>query len=92
MYKNEFPSREELARMVLELSDEALAYVRLPILGAYYYTDVRDHDRVTDEDVERYSLIGAVAHDSLNLVQLTCMMNYAFYRDELKKKNLQGMR
>lgn len=55
-------SREKLAEMLLELSDDALEYVWRPINYAYYMTDDRGPDRLTAEDSLRFSLIGEAAH------------------------------
>lgn len=63
------PSRAELARMLSELSTaDALEYVWRPIVYAYYLTDCRDPDRLSDDDFMRAGLIGAAAHGSPDLV------------------------
>lgn len=61
-------TRITLTKMLLALSDEALEYVWRPVVYAYYYTDQRDPDRLTDDDVKRLSLIGVAAHSGEELV------------------------
>ena len=61
-------ARTTLTKMLLALSDEALEYVWRPIVYAYYYTDQRDPDRLTDDDVKRLSLIGVATHSGEKLV------------------------
>ncbi len=68
---NQFdPSRAriELLRMLSELSAEALEYVWRPIVYAYFLTDDNNPDALSDEDAERFSLIGAAAHGSPEFV------------------------
>ncbi len=62
-------SRDDLARMLSELSEEALRYVERPILGAYYYTDGRDPDQLSDDDSNRFQLIGAALHEDEETIQ-----------------------
>ncbi len=69
---NQFdPSRARVAlmRMLSELSVDALEYVLRPIIYAYYWTDDRNQDWLTDDDLNRVSLISAAAHDSPDLVR-----------------------
>lgn len=61
-------ARTTLTKMLLALSDEALEYVWRPIVYAYYYTDQRDPDRLTDDDSKRLGLIGAVAHEPPDVI------------------------
>ena len=61
-------ARTTLAKMLLALSGEALEYVWRPIIYAYYYSDGRDPDRLTNDDVKRLGLIGAAAHGGEELV------------------------
>lgn len=61
-------TRLNLTKMLLALSDDALEYVWRPIIYAYYYTDQRDPDRLTDDDAKRLSLIGVAAHRGEKLV------------------------
>ncbi len=62
-------ARAELLRMFSELSAEALMYVWRPIVYAYYWTDEHNQDLITIDDINRISLISAVAHDSPELVR-----------------------
>ena len=61
-------ARITLTKMLLALSDDALEYVWRPIIYAYYYTDQRDPDRLTDDDVKRLSLIRVATHSGEKLV------------------------
>ena len=63
-------SKERLIQMLSELSEDALAYVERPILGAYYYSDGRDAARLSNDDVYRFGLIVAAANGSEKLVRL----------------------
>ncbi len=68
---NQFdPSRARvgLMKMLSELSVDALEYVWRPIVYAYYLTDDNNPDALSDEDVNRFDLIGAAAHDSSEFV------------------------
>ena len=80
-------TRLNLTKMLLALSDDALEYVMRPIVYAYYYTDQRDPDRLTDDDVNRLCLIGAVAHGSEKTVSTLALMNRA-RKNALIKKNI----
>lgn len=81
----EIPSRPELLQMLAELSDEALAYVWRPIVYAYYHTDGRDGDRLTDEDAMRMSLISAAAHESAEFVERLSMFATALFHARMKR-------
>ncbi len=61
--------RNDLMRMVSALSVDALEYVWKPIVYANFLTDEHNPDALSDEDSERFSLIGSVAHDSLEIVR-----------------------
>ena len=61
-------TRVILTKMLLALSDEALEYVWRPIVYAYYYTDQRDPDRLTDDDSKRLGLISVVAHEPPDVI------------------------
>lgn len=67
-------SREELARMLSELSDDALQYVQRPILYAYYHADDRPHNPLSVDDLDRLALIGAATHDSPELVRFAAQL------------------
>lgn len=78
-------ARITLTKMLLNLSDDALEYVWRPIVYAYYYTDQRDPDRLTDDDANRLSLIGAAAHGGEGLVPSTrAGKNFLVNMDELE--------
>lgn len=81
----EMPPRQELQQMLAALSDEALAYVWRPIVYAYYHTDGRDGDRLTDEDAMRMSLIGTAAHESTEFVKRVSMFATALFHTRLKR-------
>ena len=67
--KYDFPrTRENLSQLLNELSDEALKYVCRPIWYAYLWTDEHDMDVLTDEDIDRFSLIGAAVNDTSETV------------------------
>lgn len=68
------PNRAELARMLAELSDDALRYVRRPILYARYRTDGRDLEGLSMDDTDRELLIEMAADGSEHQVKLlaTC--------------------
>ena len=71
-------ARTTLTKMLLALSDEALEYVWRPIVYAYYYTDQRDPDRLTDDDANRLSLIGTAAHGGEGLVSRLVQVRRAY--------------
>ena len=71
-------ARITLTKMLLTLSDDALEYVWRPIVYAYYYTDQRDPDRLTDDDVKRLGLIGAAAHGGEKLVSRLDVVRRAY--------------
>ena len=73
-------ARITLTKMLLALSDEALEYVWRPVVYAYYYTDQRDPDRLTDDDVKRLSLIGVAAHSGEKLVSRLDTVQRAYER------------
>lgn len=79
-------ARTTLAKMLLDLSDEALEYVWWPIIYAYYYTDMRDPDRLTDDDSKRLALIIAVAHESPNVINRLEQLNRVLWQIKLKKQ------
>lgn len=79
-------ARTTLAKMLLDLSDEALEYVWRPIIYAYYYTDMRDLDRLTDDDSKRLALIIAVAHESPNVINRLEQLNRVLWQIKLKKQ------
>lgn len=79
-------ARTTLAKMLLDLSDEALEYVWRPIIYAYYYTDIRDPDRLTDDDSKRLALIIAVAHESPNVINRLEQLNRVLWQIKLKKQ------
>ena len=79
-------ARTTLTKMLLALSDEALEYVWRPIVYAYYYTDMRDPDRLTDDDSKRLALIIAVAHESPNVINRLEQLNRVLWQIKLKKQ------
>ena len=82
-------ARITLTKMLLNLSDDALEYVWRPIVYAYYYTDQRDHDRLTDDDVKRLSLIGVAAHSGEELVSRLDVVRRA-YESVLAEKGVSA--
>lgn len=73
-------TRSQLAEMLLELSDDALEYVKLPLLCAYYWTDQRDGERLNQNDLDRFSLIGSAIHDPIDFVESTVKINRGMRR------------
>lgn len=59
--RNMKKAKEELMKMLADLSDNALQYVWRPIAYAYYMTDDHGIDLLTDEDVNRFGLIISAA-------------------------------
>ncbi len=85
---NQFdPSRARagLMKMLSELSVDALEYVWRPIVYAYYLTDENNPDALSNEDAERFSLIGAAAHDSPEIVHELSEWKGYLWRREWKK-------
>ena len=82
-------TRLNLTKMLLALSDDALEYVMRPIVYAYYYTDGRDPDRLTDDDVKRLSLIGVAAHSEEKLVSRLDVVRRA-YESVLAEKGVSA--
>ncbi len=62
-------ARAGLMKMLSELSVDALEYVWRPIVYAYFLTVEHNPDALSDEDSERFSLIGSAAHDSFEIVR-----------------------
>ena len=79
-------ARTTLTKMLLALSDEALEYVWRPIVYAYYYTDDRDPDRLSEEDSIRFSLIGAAAHDNPETVAMLNKFHIGLWNTERKRR------
>ena len=71
-------ARITLTKMLLALSHNALEYVWRPIIYAYYYTDQRDPDRLTDDDVKRLSLIRVATHSGEKLVSRLDAVRWAY--------------
>ena len=82
-------TRLNLTKMLLALSDDALEYVMRPIVYAYYYSDGRDPDRLTDDDVKRLGLIGAAAHGGEELVSRLDVVRRA-YESVLAEKGVSA--
>ena len=82
-------ARITLTKMLLALSDDALEYVWRPIVYAYYYTDQRDPDRLTDDDVKRLSLIGVATHSGEKLVSRLDVVRRA-YESVLAEKGVSA--
>ena len=82
-------ARITLIKMLLALSDDALEYVWRPIIYAYYYTDQRDPDRLTDDDVKRLSLIGVAARSGEKLVSRLDVVRRA-YESVLAEKGVSA--
>ncbi len=61
-------ARAGLMRMLSELSVDALELAWRPVVYAYCLTDDNNPDALSDEDAERFSLIGAAAHGSHEFV------------------------
>ncbi len=61
-------ARAGLMRMLSELSVDCLELVWRPVVYAYCLTDDNNPDALSDEDAERFSLIGAAAHGSPEFV------------------------
>lgn len=83
-------ARIELIRMLMELTDEALKYVYRPIAYAYLWTDQRDPDRLTEDDLSRIQLIGDVANSSPEVVSRVYRMSCAIHNVELKNIRKAG--
>lgn len=81
-----FRARVELMKMLTELSDDALKYVWRPIAYAWHYADDNDSDVMTDDDLDRMCLIGAVAHGSQTVIYRTCLMCRDAQNGEMKRK------
>jgi len=82
--------RQDLMRMLSELSDEALKYVWLPVLGAYLYTDQRDPDVLSDEDFNRFCLIAAGINRPYETVQKLVNWDTYYFRREMQKAGEQS--
>lgn len=65
----DMPTREKLAQMFFELSEDALHYVWRPIVYAYTFVKSRNPECLTDEDAYRLDLIGAAANWSAEKVE-----------------------
>lgn len=61
MAKSEY-SREKLMDVLSKLNDDSLKYVWRPIMYAYLWTEQADPDSLTDDDMERIQLYGAIAN------------------------------
>lgn len=83
-------ARANLIQMLSELSADALEYVWRPIVYAYYYTDNRDADTLTDDDSKRLSLIGVAAHGSSELVSRLNSWSFWLQRAEWEKARAQS--
>ena len=79
-------ARITLTKMLLALSDDALEYVWRPIIYAYYYTDQRDPDRLTEEDAIRLSIIGAAAHDNYEMIDMLSRFHTSLWNTERKRR------
>lgn len=55
-------SREKLLDVLSKLNDDSLKYVWRPIMYAYLWTEQADPDSLTDDDMERIELYGAIAN------------------------------
>lgn len=90
--KSDFPyNREILSQMLNKLSDDALEYVRLPILGAYLWTDQHEPEMLTDEEYDRFSLLGAAVHEPIERVQkLLDWDHYYSWREQQKRQMIQN--
>lgn len=84
-------AREELIKMLTELSDFALRYVWRPIVYAYCLTDGCDPDCLTNDDAERFSLIGVAAYESPEFVNRLSSWRSAMERAEWKRRQ-EGMK
>lgn len=81
-----FRARVELMKMLTELSDDALKYVWRPIAYAWHYTDDNDPDVMTEDDLDRMCLIGAVAYSNRGVIYRTSLMCRAAQNGEMKRK------
>lgn len=81
-----YRARVELMKMLTELSDDAIEYVWRPIAYAWHYTDFNDPDVMTEEDLDRMCLVGAVAHGSQTVIYRSCLMCRAAQNGEREKK------
>lgn len=61
MAKSEY-SREKLMDVLSKLNDDSLKYVWRPIMYAHLWTEQADPDSLTDDDMERIKLYGAIAN------------------------------
>jgi len=77
--------RKDLMRMLSELSDDAVKYARLPVLGAYLWTDQHEPEMLTDEEYDRFSLIGAAVHEPIERVQKLLDWNHYYFHEEMRK-------
>lgn len=62
-------ARSILMKTLSKLSDEALVYVYRPIMYAYLWTDGHEQDRLTDDDMRRIHLFGAITNGSPEAVE-----------------------
>ena len=84
--KEKAAARSILQKTLSELSDEALVYVWRPIMYAYLWTDGHDHDRLTDDDMNRIHLSGMIAHGSPEAVESLDKWCLAVEHNEMRKK------
>ena len=84
-----FRARVELMKMLTELSDDALKYVWRPIAYAWHYTDNNDPDVMTEDDLNRMCLVGAVANENQGVIYRTSCMCRAAMNGELKRRRTQ---
>lgn len=61
-------AKEELLKMLTELSDDGLEYVWRPIAYAYYWTDEHGIELMSKDDMMRINLVCAVAHEPPEVV------------------------
>ncbi len=61
-------ARDDLMRMLSDLSVDALELVWRPIVYAYYLTDDNNPNAISDEDANSFELIGAAVHGSSEFV------------------------
>lgn len=79
--------REELARMVSELSIDALQYVWRPILYAYNWVDEHDEEAmVNDDNICRWNLIISAAIETQKHVEDVCEYSSWLQNFNRKKK------
>ena len=86
---NSYADRITLAKMLLDLSDDALKLVAKPIQYAYHYTDEHDMGRMTEDDTKRLGLISAAVNETAGHVDLLDLMRRAFCsidQEKMKKE------